>query len=79
MKAAETARGFFAVNLAPARDVPEALLKRADLIVVNETEAEFYGKALKSCGGMVATTYGKRGAALHKGGVELAGCVPPRV
>jgi ribokinase len=78
MKAAESAR-FFAVNLAPAREVDEALLKRADLIIVNETEAEFYGAALKSCGGMVATTYGKRGAALHRGGVEIAGAEPPHV
>jgi ribokinase len=79
MKAAEGAKKLFAVNLAPARELPEALLKRADLIIVNETEAEFYGAALKSCGGMVATTYGKRGAALHKNGVEIAGAEPPDV
>jgi tetratricopeptide (TPR) repeat protein len=32
LKAAETARGFFAVNLAPALAVPDALLARADLL-----------------------------------------------
>jgi ribokinase len=79
MKAASGARKLFAVNLAPARDVPEALLKRADLIIVNETEAAFYGEALNSCGGLVATTFGKEGAALYKGGVEIARAMPPKV
>jgi ribokinase len=79
MKAAGGARKLFAVNLAPAREVSEALLKRADLIIVNETEAAFYGAALKSCGGLLATTFGARGAALYKDGVEIARAEPPRV
>lgn len=79
MKAADGARKLFAVNLAPARAVPEALLKRADLIIVNETEAAFYGDALNNCGGIVATTFGKDGAALYKGGVEIARALPPKV
>jgi ribokinase len=79
MKAAKGARKMFAVNLAPARDVPEALLTRADLIIVNETEAAFYGDKLKSCRGLVATTFGAHGAALYKGGVEIARAKPPKV
>jgi ribokinase len=79
LKAAGGARKLFAVNLAPARDVPDALLKRADLLIVNETEAEFYGAALNLCDGLVATTYGKDGAVLRKKGVEIARATPPKV
>lgn len=79
LKAAQEARGLFAVNLAPAAPVPDALLARADLIIVNEPEAAFYGPALKKTGKLVATTYGKRGAALHRDGVQIAGAEPPQV
>lgn len=79
MKAADGARRMFAVNLAPARDVPEALIRRADLIVVNETEAAFYGEALHACAGMVAITFGKHGAALYRNGAEIARAHPPVV
>jgi len=71
--------GFFCVNLAPAMEVPEALLERADLIVVNETEAAFYGAGLAACRGMVATTYGAGGAVLKSGGETLAVAKPPAV
>ena len=76
---ARSYEGFFATNLAPARDVPEALIRRADLIVVNETEAEFYGDSIHGGGGYVAITYGARGATLYRDSKELASCVPPRV
>lgn len=79
MKAAGLARKLFAVNLAPARDVPPALLQRADLVVVNETEAAFYGDALNHCGGLVAITYGKSGAVLRKKGEQIAKAAPPAV
>ena len=79
LKAAYGARKMFAMNLAPARDVPNTVFARADLIVVNETEAAFYGDALKACSGLVATTYGKDGAALRKDGVEIARAAPPAV
>jgi sugar/nucleoside kinase (ribokinase family) len=35
-----------ALNLAPALDVPDALLEHADLLVVNDTEALHYGERL---------------------------------
>src|SRR5262249_13602181 len=79
LKAAGGARKLFAVNLAPARDVPEALIKRAGLLGVNETEAAFYGAALNACGGFVATTYGKDGAVLRKNGAEIARATAPKV
>lgn len=71
--------GFACVNLAPAREVDDALLADADLIVVNETEAAWYGDKLSLCGGVVATTYGERGAELHRDGERIAKATPPSV
>jgi ribokinase len=79
LKAAAGARKLFAVNLAPARDVPDALFERADLLIVNETEAEFYGAKLQRCPGLVATTYGQQGAVLRKAGAQIALATPPKV
>ena len=73
------ATDFVCANLAPAAPVSEALLRRADLIVVNETEAAFYGEALHVGGGRVVVTKGARGAAMYQRGVEMAWAVPPRV
>ena len=71
--------GFFCANLAPAKRIDVAILQRADLIVVNETEAAWYGESLKACHGMVATTYGARGATLYSDGEVIAESEPPQV
>lgn len=73
------ATGFVCANLAPARPVSEALLRRCDLIVVNETEAEFYGDALHSGGGQVVITRGAAGASLYKRGAVVAEVGAPLV
>ena len=73
------ATGFVCANLAPAAPVSEMLLRRADLIVVNETEAAFYGDALHSGGGRVIVTKGARGAAMYQRGVQQAWATPPQV
>ena len=70
---------FVCVNLAPAREVDDALLMRADLVVVNETEAAWYGEHLSKCTGLVATTYGESGAKLHRTGELIAKASPPRI
>lgn len=62
--------GYFAVNAAPARELPAAVLGRADLVIVNETEFELM-PALRSAR-RVAVTYGARGARLFEAGVEVA-------
>jgi len=77
--AAETFQGFFAVNLAPAMHVDVAVLQRADLVVVNESEAAWYGDSLSACTGMIATTFGAAGAVLTKNGEDLARAKPPRI
>ena len=77
--ACERFDGFFCVNLAPAMQVPQEILRRADLIVVNETEAAFYGDALDACRGMVAITHGAGGAVLSKQRTTIATSTPPQV
>ena len=77
--AAERFEGFFCANLAPAKEIDVSVLQRADLVVVNETEAAWYGDTLAACGGLVATTFGARGAALRRGERVLAEAAPPIV
>jgi ribokinase len=77
--AVASAEGFVAVNLAPAASVSEALLNRADLLIVNEGEAAFYGDALYAGGGRVVVTLGAAGAVLFEGAREVARAAPPRV
>jgi ribokinase len=78
-KAALEFDGFFCVNLAPALPVPAEILKRADLIVVNETEAEYYGSLLNETDALVAVTHGAEGAHLQKRGRKIAASVSPEV
>ncbi len=78
--AAARATGFVCVNLAPAHlDVDDAVLKRADLLVVNEGEAEAFGKRLHGLPGLVAITWGSRGAGLFRDGARVATAEPPEV
>lgn len=70
---------FVCVNLAPAAPVSDQLLRRADLLVVNETEAAFYGDLLHNGGGRVVVTLGARGAIMYQRGAEIARATPPKV
>ena len=79
-RAVAAARGFVCLNLAPAvAGLPEPMLARADLIVVNETEARAMREMLASHPGLIATTLGSAGATLHRAGTEIARARPPRV
>ncbi len=73
------ATDFVCVNLAPAQPVSDQLLRRADLLIVNETEAAFYGDLLHHGGGRVVTTLGSQGAVMHQRGAEIARAAPPKV
>ncbi|MGH1421957.1 MAG: ribokinase [Hyphomonas sp.] len=77
--AATKATGFVSLNLAPAMDVPNELLAEADLISVNETEAEFYGDALHALDALIAVSIGAEGAILYKGGKEISRQPPPAI
>ena len=69
--------GFVAVNASPVRGGVEAILQRADLIIVNEGEAAHYDLAAHE--GLVAVTLGAKGAELRKNGDLIAKAVPPQV
>ncbi|MEO0607129.1 MAG: ribokinase [Pseudomonadota bacterium] len=71
-KVASDRGALLILNLAPAIDVPSSLLKSADVLIVNEVEAAFYGDALHDRGGFVAKTLGGEGARLYKFGQEVA-------
>jgi len=70
-------KGFFCVNLAPAMEIDVAVLQRADLVVVNETESAWYGASLSACAGLVATTRGAGVASLERDGELVAEARPP--
>ena len=78
-QAVATARGFVCVNLAPAQAVPDTILQRADLLIVNEIEAAFYGDQLNQAPGLVAVTWGAKGAGLYRSGTLIASAAPPKV
>jgi ribokinase len=78
-RAASEFGGFLCANLAPAKEIDATVLQRADLVIVNETEAAWYGETLEACGGLVAVTYGSRGANLRRGGALIAEAEPPPV
>lgn len=79
LKAAVTGDRFFCLNAAPARPVPADLLKRVDLLVVNEIEAQTLGQDLAAYEGLLATTYGSKGALLSRNGEVIASAKPPTV
>ena len=72
LEAARSYAPFLCLNAAPALALPEALLHAPDLLIVNETEAAFYGEALQRAPGLIALTLGEDGAVLRRGGIELA-------
>jgi len=78
-KAAQEFDGFVCVNLAPAMHIDVSILQRADLIIVNEVEAAWYGDSLSAANGMIATTFGAAGAVLSKNGEDIARAKPPRI
>ncbi|HUP16144.1 MAG TPA: ribokinase [Acidimicrobiia bacterium] len=77
--AAASTTGFFCLNAAPARAVPKEVLKRADLVVVNEVEHATLGVDLSEVRGLVALTLGSAGATLYRHGRAVAKATPPRV
>lgn len=72
-------QGMVCINLAPARSLPGDLIDRANLLVVNDIEAAFYGKAIAGKEGLLAITHGAAGATLFKNGEAVAKALPPRI
>ena len=76
---AKSVMGFFAINLAPAQAVSRAILERADLIIVNETEAAFYGDELLDLPGLLVVTLGAAGASMYQGEQQTIWAHSPKV
>lgn len=79
LKAALANNNFFCLNAAPVKPVPHELLKHVDLLVVNEIEAQALGAELDSFHGLLASTYGAKGAVLSRNGVQIAKAKPPKI
>lgn len=71
--------GFVTLNLAPIVTIPEEAISEADLVVVNEIEAEHFAARLAASDVLVALTHGSRGAELRRGNDVLARQAPPQV
>lgn len=70
LEAARRARGFFALNTAPAMPVPRELIDRCDLIISNETEYQLIPELANAK--LVAVTYGANGSAIYRRGERIA-------
>ncbi len=68
--AASRAAGFFALNAAPARPLPRAVLDRCDLVIVNETEYAQLPEVHDSP--LLCVTLGADGARLYRHGALVA-------
>jgi ribokinase len=68
---------FFCLNAAPAREVSQEILQRADLIVANSLELDALGSS--PLGALFALTLGDEGALLIDDGEEVARAKPPEV
>ena len=79
LKAATASNNFFCLNAAPVKPVPHELLEHVDLLVVNEIEARALGSELDGFHGLLANTFGAKGAVLTRNGVQIAKAKPPKV
>jgi ribokinase len=78
-ESARQASGLFCLNAAPAKPIPELVLRRADLVVVNELEHAELEQQLSRFEGLLAITAGSKGAALYRRGREVGRAEPPSV
>jgi ribokinase len=76
--AAQRARGMFCLNASPMAPLPEPLLRRCDLVIVNESEYEAAAGQLDGCR-LAAVTRGAQGAVLLSQGGEVARSASPKV
>ena len=79
IEAADQASGLFCVNAAPARSLPQPVIDRADLVIVNQVEHQALGDQLASFTGVLVTTLGGEGAEVRQGGAPLTKVGAPQV
>ncbi len=71
--------GFISVNASPVTSGVGPVMERADLIILNKGEYQYYQTDLKSYSGLLAVTKGSNGACLFKNGAQIATASPPKV
>lgn len=76
LEAAAACNGTLIVNAAPVREMPEELLNRIDVLIVNEHEFEAYGRPTR---GVVVVTAGKGEVIAYQDGEIAARATPPQV
>jgi len=62
LAAARQTDGIFCLNAAPAKPLPQALLNRTDILIVNESEHQVFGGQLDGFSGTCVVTLGSKGA-----------------
>jgi ribokinase len=79
IEVAEQVTGLLCINAGPARPLPEPLLQRSDVIIVNETEHDALEDQLADFAGLLVVTRGSRGADGYRAGIRVATAKPPVV
>ena len=79
LEIANQATGLMCINAGPARPLPEAALRRADVIIVNETEHAALRDQLTDFASLLIVTRGSRGADAYRAGAHVANAEPPIV
>lgn len=77
--AALQATNLFCLNAAPARPIPQDVVDRADVIIVNETEHASLINQLDRFPRLLVVTKGAAGADAYRGGELVASGTPPVV
>lgn len=77
--AARATTGMFCLNPAPALPVPDFVLERADLLIVNESERDTLADSLSGVGALVVVTLGAAGAKAYRSGRLVTEAQPPPV
>lgn len=78
VEAARRTAGLFCLNASPYQELPDELIERCDLIIVNETEYSL-GRAQFDSAPFVCITLGARGARLLERGRVIAQAASPVV
>lgn len=79
LAAAGRSSGLFCVNAAPARLLPDAVLDRADVIIVNEIEHRDLHEQLQRSPGLLVVTKGSAGADAYREDVLVAAAGSPPI
>ncbi len=77
--AAASTEGLFCLNAAPAASIPDEIMDKVDLLIVNEVERDSLGDSLRDLSALVVVTMGAAGAKAFRSGRLVAEAHPPPV